>query len=258
MSGAVHLRIDGARAEIRLDNPAKLNALTVEMLDALEAHCATVEAEPRIRAVLLTAEGARAFCVGANIREWAALDPRSFSRDWIRRGHRVFDRLARLPVPLIGVLSGPAMGGGLELAATCDLRVAAPSASFALPESGVGIVPGWSGTQRLAGQIPPAILKEMALTGARLSAERAYQIGFLNAVSDDPLAEAQRLAARIAASAPQATETAKWMISAAIGEDTAASIEALAGAAMAPTADKAEGVAAFLEKRTPQYEDDPT
>ena len=142
-------------AEIRLDNPSKLNALTVEMLDALEAHCARIDANPDIRVVLLTSEGEKAFCVGANITEWASLDPRLFARDWVRRGHRVFDRLARLPVPVIGVLEGHAFGGGLELAAACDLRVITPHATIALPETGIGIVPGWSGTQRLA--VDPAL-----------------------------------------------------------------------------------------------------
>lgn len=249
----VHLHIDGAIAEIRLDNPARLNALTVAMLDALERHAAHIEAAPDVRAVLLTASGDRAFCVGADIREWSMLDARTFSRDWVRRGHRVFDRLARLPVPVIGVIEGPAFGGGLELAATCDLRIAAPAATFALPETGVGIVPGWSGTQRLAGLIPAAVLKEMALTGARIPAERAYQIGFLNEISDQPRAAALEMASRIVAAGGQATETAKWLIGAALGEDTGASVEALAGAAMAPSAEKAEGVAAFLEKRKPDF-----
>lgn len=252
---AVHLHIDGPIAEIRLDNPSKLNALTVVMLDALDAHCATIEGDRTIRAALLTSEGDRAFCVGANISEWADLDPRAFARDWVLRGHRVLDRLARLPVPLIGVIGGHALGGGLELAATCDLRVAHPRATFALPETSIGIVPGWSGTQRVAGQFPAAVLKEMALTGARLTAERAYQIGFLNAVTDAPRDAADEMVGRIVASGPQATETAKWQVSAALGEDGAASIEALAGAAMAPTAEKAEGVAAFFEKRKPRFED---
>ncbi len=254
----VHLLLEGPVAEIRLDNPSKLNALTVSMIDALEAHCAAIEADRSVRAVLLTSEGDRAFCVGANIREWAELDPRAFARDWVMRGHRVFDRLARLPVPLIGVIGGHALGGGLELVATCDMRIAAPAATFALPETGIGIVPGWSGTQRLAGQIPPAILKEMALTGARLSAERAYQVGFLNAVAEDPRTMALEMAGRIVTSGPQATETAKWLVAAAVGEDAPANIEALAGAAMAPTAEKAEGVAAFFEKRKPHFEDQPS
>jgi enoyl-CoA hydratase/carnithine racemase len=250
---AVHLEINGPLAEIRLDNPSKLNALTVNMLDALEAHCATVDEHPDIRVVLLTSEGKKAFCVGANITEWASLSPRAFARDWVRRGHRVFDRLARLPVPVIGVLDGHAFGGGLELAADCDLRVMTPQSTIALPETGIGIVPGWSGTQRLVRQIPAAVLKEMALTSARISAKRAHQIGFVNAVAEDARAGAMDMANRIMASAPQATETAKWLISAALDEDAAASIEALAGAALAGTAEKTEGVTAFAEKRKPNF-----
>ncbi len=250
---AVHLDIRGPVAEMQLDNPSKLNALTMGMIDALEAHCAEIEATKDVRAVLLTATGARAFCVGADIGAWAALTPRAFARDWVRKGHRVFDRMARLPVPLIGVLSGHAFGGGLELAATCDLRVAAPHSTIALPETAVGIVPGWSGTQRLARQIPPAVLKEMALTNARLSAARAYQIGFVNEVADDPETAAIAIAERIAETAPQATETAKWMISAALEEDKNAAIETIAGAAMSATAEKTEGVSAFREKRAADY-----
>lgn len=249
----VHLDITGPVAEMRLDNPSKLNALTMDMIRQIEAHCTTIEDQMSVRVVLLTSTGDRAFCVGADIREWAALDPRAFARNWVKRGHRAFDRIARLSVPVIGVLSGHAFGGGLELAATCDLRIAAPRATLALPETGVGIVPGWSGTQRLARQLPPAILKEMALSGARLSAERAHQVGFLNAVAEDPHAAALEMAGRIAATGPQAAETAKWLVSAALEEDAAASIEALAGAAMAPTAEKAEGVAAFAEKRQPDF-----
>lgn len=250
---AVHLDIQGAVAEIRIDNPAKLNALTMSMIEAIGSHCDAIEAAIDVRVVLLTAEGDRAFCVGADIREWSALDARSFARDWVRKGHRVFDRVARMPVPVIGVLSGHAFGGGLELVASCDLRVASTGATIALPETGVGIVPGWSGTQRLAGLLPAAVLKEMALTGARLSAERAWQVGFLNSVSDDPRAAAQEIASRIIAAAPQATETAKWMIASALGEDAGSAVEAIAGAAMASSPEKTEGVAAFLDKRTPAF-----
>jgi len=249
----VHLDISGSVAELRLDNPSKLNALTMGMIEEMETHCKSIEDARQVRAVLLTSTGDRAFCVGADIKEWAHLDPRTFARDWVRKGHRVFDRIARLPVPVIGVLSGHAFGGGLELAAACDLRVASRRATFALPETTVGIVPGWSGTQRLAGQMPQAIVKEMALTGARISAQRACEIGFLNAVSEDPRAAAEEIAERICGNAPQATETAKWLIAAALSEDAAASIEALAGAAMAPTTEKAEGVAAFAEKRKADF-----
>ena len=112
----VHLDIDGALARIRLDNPSKLNALTVEMLAQLEAGCATLEQRPDIRTVLITAEGERAFCAGADIKAWGALSATEFARNWVREGHRVFDRLARLSIPTIAVIQAPAMGGGLELA----------------------------------------------------------------------------------------------------------------------------------------------
>ena len=243
----------GYLAEIHLINPGKLNVLTRQMIESLDIHCATIESDQDIRTVLLTAEGDRAFCVGADIQDWANLDARTFARNWVKLGHRVFDRIARLPVPVIAVISGHALGGGLELATSCDLRVATPRATFGLPETGVGIVPGWSGTQRLARQIPHAVLKEMVFTGTRISAERAYQIGFLNAIANDPKGLSIELAKNIAATAPQATETTKMMLASAMGEDVGASIEAIASTAMAPTAEKTEGVKAFFEKRKPQF-----
>ena len=137
-------------AVITLDNPSKLNALTPDMLVELCALCDRIELDQNILCVLLTAAGDRFFCAGADINAWAGYSPLEFSRYWVRSGHRVFDRLARLSKPTIAVLSGNAFGGGLELAAACDIRVMAPNAQIALPETAVGIVPGWSGTQRLA------------------------------------------------------------------------------------------------------------
>ena len=145
---ALHLTVDGAVAELRLDNPAKLNALTVPMLEALDAHCATLERSPEVRAVIVTGTGEKAFCTGADIAAWGPMAPFDFARHWVREGHRIFDRLARLGKPTIAALNGHAFGGGLELAACCDIRVIAPRATLALPEAGIGIVPGWSGTQR--------------------------------------------------------------------------------------------------------------
>ena len=123
------------------------------MIAALDGQCATLEAAPEVRAVLLTADGTRAFCVGADIAAWSALEPLDMWRSWTRLGHQAFDRLARLRQPLIAVVAGHALGGGTELAACADLRVAEPSAVFALPETGIGTVPGWSGTQRLTRRI---------------------------------------------------------------------------------------------------------
>ncbi len=250
---AVHLTITGRLAELRLDNPAKLNAFTVQMLDQLAAHLDRIDRDSAIGAVMLTATGERAFCTGADINAWGDLTPAEFARHWVRDGHRIFDRLARLGKPTVAVLDGHAFGGGLELAAACDLRVMAPGATLALPEAGVGVVPGWSGTQRLLRLLPEPMVKEMALFGQRISASRALACGFAAAVGDDPFALALTILDRALTLSPRATEISKSMIHAAQGEDRAAMVEALGSAAIGATADRAEGVASFREKRKPEF-----
>jgi enoyl-CoA hydratase/carnithine racemase len=249
----LHLRLDGPVAELRLDNPGKLNALTVPMLEALDAHCAALERSPDVRAVVLTAEESRAFCAGADIVAWSELSPADFARHWVREGHRIFDRLARLSKPTMAAISGHAFGGGLELAAACDVRVMAPGATLALPEPGVGIVPGWSGTQRLTRLLPEPVIKEMALFGRRIGAERALALGFVAEVAEDARAAARAIAAQAAGLSPRAVEVAKYLLHAAAGEDRAAVVEALGGGMIAASADKAEGVAAFRAKRKPEF-----
>ncbi|MEZ5843687.1 MAG: enoyl-CoA hydratase/isomerase family protein [Hyphomicrobiaceae bacterium] len=255
-TSAVRLELRGKIAELRLDNPTKLNAFTADMLADLARHLDAVDRMREVACVLLTAEGERAFCAGADIIAWGALTPAEFSRRWVRDGHRIFDRLARLTKPTIAVMKGHAFGGGLELAATCDIRVMAPKATIALPEAGVGIVPGWSGTQRLTRLLSEPVVKEMALFGRRIGAERALALGFAAEVADDPLAAAESIAARAVELSPRAVEIAKSMIHAARGEDTAAMIDALGSAAVSATADRDEGVAAFREKRKPSFSGD--
>ncbi|WP_299076991.1 enoyl-CoA hydratase/isomerase family protein [uncultured Ruegeria sp.] len=252
MSG-IGFHIDGSTAVLTLDNAAKLNALTTQMLDALEARVQQVERDSSLRSLIVTGAGHKAFCCGADIGAWGDLSPAEFSRHWVRDGHRIFDRLARLGKPTIAAINGHAFGGGLELASCCDLRLVAPRATLALPEARVGIVPGWSGTQRLTRLIPEGAVKEMALFGRRIGAERAVELGFAAEVADDPLARALEMVADIQGLSPRAVEISKNMIHAAVGEDMQAVVEALGSAAAAASADRDEGVAAFKEKRNPQF-----
>lgn len=236
-------------AELRLSNPEKLNALTVDMLAQLVEHCDLIERRSEIRAVILTAEGDRAFCAGADISAWADLPPPDFMRHWVRDGHRIFDRLARLSKPTIAAITGHAFGGGLELAAACDIRIMHPNAVFALSEAGIGVVPGWSGTQRLSRLLPEAVLKDMALFGRKLTAERAYALGFVSEIAADPRAVAERVAAGLLDASPRSTELTKYMIHAAVGEDRAALIEALSSGAISPHGDRMDGVASLFDRR---------
>ncbi|MEP2703902.1 MAG: enoyl-CoA hydratase/isomerase family protein [Roseibium sp.] len=250
---ALHLIRHGATAELRLDNPAKLNAFTSEMLNAIEPYCTELEQDPSIKAVVITAEDSRAFCAGADINEWSELEPFDFARHWVRDGHRVFDRLARLHKPTITAINGHVFGGGLEFTATADIRVMSPASSLALPEAAVGIVPGWSGTQRLIRLLGEPMVKEMALFGRRISAERAYAAGFAAELSEDPRTTAFEIAESLAAKSSRSIEIAKYMIHAAVDEDRGAMIEALGAGMMGPTEDRQEGVAAFREKRKPNF-----
>lgn len=249
----IRLHIAGPVAELRLDNPARLNCFTVEMLGQLASHLEVIEARPDVRAVVVIGEGDRAFCSGADIAAWGGLAPADFARNWVRGGHRIFDRLARLSKPTIAALNGHAFGGGLELAAACDIRLITPKATIALPEAGIGVVPGWSGSQRLARLIPEGMLKEMALFGRRIGADRLIQCGFVAEIAEDVRAAAQEIAEKAATLSPRATEITKAMIHAGQGEDTAALIEALGSAAIAASADRQEGVAAFQAKRKPEF-----
>ncbi len=236
-----------------LNNPRRLNVLDTEMLEKLAVCFEEAERSRQILALVLCGAGDKAFCAGADIKCWASMSPFEFTRDWVRLGHRTFDRLARLSKPTVAAVNGVALGGGLELAAACDLRVVAPHAELGLPEARIGIVPGWSGTQRLARLLPEPVIKEMALFGRRLSAQKALELGFAAEIAEDPVAAAVSIAAELDNLSSRSAETAKAMIHAGAGEDAAASIDALAGAAMAATPDNKEGVAAFRDKRPARF-----
>lgn len=249
----VNFHVGAGIAEIQLGNPGKLNALTVEMLDALARCLNEIDRRDDIYCVILSAVEGRAFCAGADIHAWADMPPHLFARRWVRDGHRIFDSLAGLSRPTIAALGAPALGGGLELAAACDIRVMHPSATVSFPETGIGIVPGWSGTQRLSRLLPEPVLKEMILFGRPLSADRAVAIGFAAEIADDVRMRAKEIAADIVGRSARATEVAKYMIHAAVGENREAMIEVLGSGMAAASADKAEGVSAFRDKRPAEF-----
>ena len=245
----VRLTLEAPLATITLNRPDKLNALTPGMLARLEEIAAQLEQERTVRVVLLNGEG-RAFCVGADIHAWAALEPLQMWRQWIRDGHRVFDRIARLPQPVIAAVHGFAFGGGLELALAADLRILAEETMLALPEVTLATVPGWGGTQRLPAAIGSGRAKRMIFTGERIDASTAERWGLVEEVvpADQLEAQARELAGAIARNAPAAVQLAKQII-----DGGPAVLEGLAGALAATTQDAPEGLAAFRERRAPEF-----
>jgi enoyl-CoA hydratase/carnithine racemase len=251
----VHLAFEGPVAILTLKRADKLNALDRGMIAALLSAVETIEEARDVRVAILAGEG-KAFCAGGDIAAWSGLPPLDMWRDWTRAGHRAFEALARLRVPLVAALTGHAFGGGLELAATADIRIAEAGIRLGLPETGLGMAPGWSGTQRLVRRFGAQIVRRMALGGQTFEAQEAMRLGLVDKVvaAGQGLNRATAIAREIAARGPVAVQIVKSMINAAEGEDSDAPIEALAGALTASTRDLGEGVAAFRGKRPPLFE----
>lgn len=247
---------DGHTATILIDRASKLNALTLGLLEDLAAAAREVAASSA-RLVIVRTAGEKVFCVGADINHFADLGAAGMWRDWIATGHRAFDALAGLRQPSIAVVDGLAFGGGLELALACDFRVIAAEARVALPETGLGTVPGWGGTERATELVGRARAKELVLTRRQLSGEEAVAWGLATAVAPkDGLEEAvSRLSSDLLAGAPLAVQLGKQLIDAAADGAPSRVLEALAGGLAAATDDLAEGVAAFREKRPAHFTD---
>jgi enoyl-CoA hydratase/carnithine racemase len=251
----VRIAREGQVAIVTLDRVSKLNSLTPAMLDELEQRARELDADSDVRVVILTGGGVKAFCVGADINEWAALQPLDMWRRWVKRGHQVFDQWARLRQPVIAAVNGHAFGGGLELAIASDIRIATNVAQFALPEASISTCPGWSGSQRLVQLIGASRAKYLALSGERLSAEQALAAALVHEVvtSKGLMERALALATAMSAKAPVALQLTKQLVNAAAGEASAVTLEAMAGALAASTQDAAEGIASFREKRPAVY-----
>lgn len=254
-SSTVLYFLEDSIATITLNRPEKLNAIEPQMLEQLEQICQELERDANVRVVLLTGTGTRAFSAGADITAWSSLQPLDMWRQWIRNGHRVFERIARLSQPVIAVLNGIAFGGGLELALAADLRVAAAHVQFALPETGIGTVPAWGAAQRLPALIGTARAKEMMFTGRRIDAATAERFGLVNAVEPGAtvMEYALSLAQEIASRAPLSVQMTKQLVDGAQGNAQSVTLDALAGALSSSTQDGHEGVAAFRERRQPRF-----
>ncbi|MCB2175156.1 MAG: enoyl-CoA hydratase/isomerase family protein [Actinomycetales bacterium] len=237
-------------ATITITREEALNALDAAVLAELDAALDRVVAD-RARALVVTGAG-RAFVAGADVARMATFsvaEARAFSE----QGNRVFRKLELLGAPSIAAVNGYALGGGCELALACDLRVASERAVFAQPEVGLGVTAGFGGTQRLARLVGPAVAKEMLLSGRRVKADRALEIGLVNSVHppEELLDAARALADEIAQQAPLAVRATKAALArgAHVDLDAALAIEVEEFAACFETADQREAMGAFVEKR---------
>ena len=251
----VSIDIKGSFAHVQLNRPEKLNAIDRDMLDELAEIVEQLDQSAQVRVVMIRGRGERAFCVGADINEWSSLAPIDMWRRWIRDGHRLFNRIAGLRQPVIAVLNGFTLGGGLELALAADIRLAADNIELGFPEVSIATVPGWGGTQRLPALIGTGRAKQMIFSGERISAKTAEHWGLVNEVlpRDHLENRADELAQQIAENAPLAVQFAKQAIDAARQGSASVTLEAFAGALAAHTHDAKEGLASFREKRPPDY-----
>lgn len=246
----------GAVRRITLNRPDKLNALNRATLTELHTAFEAAGADEAIRAVVLTGAGPKAFVAGADIAEMNGLSPVQ-ARDFSRHGQRLMTRIEQLGKPVLAMINGFALGGGLELAMACHLRIAADSAKLGQPEVNLGLIPGFGGTQRLLRLVGRGAALELCLLGTPIDAARAAQIGLVTRVvpADQLEAEADKWAEQLAAAAPQAL---RGVLDAVLlgGEapaETGLDYETQAFALAFSTEDMKEGTGAFLARRKPQF-----
>ncbi|MBD0864893.1 MAG: enoyl-CoA hydratase/isomerase family protein [Rhodobacteraceae bacterium] len=191
---------------LTIDRPEKLNALNAEMVETLAARCREIERSEA--AVVILSGAGKAFCAGGDIEAWSGESPEAFGRHWVRDGHAAFDALARLRQPVIAVLDGHALGGGLELAACADYRIAEEHIRIGQPETALGIIPGWSGTQRAVRRFGAQTVRRMAVMGEVFSAGEAHALGIVDSVVARGLAPqaAHEVARTVMARGTRATE----------------------------------------------------
>ncbi|MDB6143626.1 MAG: putative enoyl-CoA hydratase [Pseudomonas sp.] len=264
---SVTMEIHGAVAVLTLDRPQALNALDVLALQQLREHLVELRDRDDLRVGVIIGAGERAFCVGADLKSTrsstASYAQALFLSNTPAADAGLYIRLMDLSdlglrKPLIAAVNGHCLGGGLELALQCDLRIGSANASFGLPEAAVGSIPAVSGLHRLMRAIPSAYAMQMVLTGQRIDAGKALSIGLISECLDDQsslLARALELAERIAAQAPLAVQTLQTLArsTAHLSDVDAQRLTELYWGVLRDTEDRLEGRQAFAEKRTPHY-----
>ncbi|HET7518575.1 MAG TPA: enoyl-CoA hydratase-related protein [Actinomycetes bacterium] len=255
----VRVEVAGRVATVTLNRPEALNAISTELAVALAEAVEPLATDPGVRAVVLTGAGERAFCVGADLKQRAGLDDHGWfvQREAFRRG---FAAVRRCPLPTVAAVSGFALGGGTELAISCDLVVAADDATFGLPEVRLGLVPAGGGTQLLVRRAGRAAARDLVLTGRQVGAEEARRLGLADRVvpKGEVLTAATALAGELAGNAPTAVRMAKWALE--VGGDlpleAAMEVEDQAWRRAVLSDDRREGIAAWVEKREPDWPGD--
>jgi len=256
-SSPVSIADHGTIRVITVNRPDKLNALNAATLDALHTAFDAAADDPSVRVVVLTGAGPKAFVAGADIAEMSSLTPVQ-GRDFSLRGTRMMRRVERMPKPVIAMVNGFALGGGLELAMCCHLRIASDAAKVGQPEINLGLIPGFGGTQRLLRLAGRAATFELCLTGAPIDATRALQLGIVNRVvqAAELEAETMKLAEQLANAAPLALRGMIDCINIGgeCGLEEGLEYESAQFGLVFSTQDMREGTAAFLERRKPVFQ----
>ncbi len=248
--------LDDGVATLTLNRPEARNAISVQLLKDLESALEEIVATPEARTVVIIGAGDKAFCAGADLKERAGMSPEAVA-DFLSSINRIYTAIQYLKLPVIAAVNGAAFGGGLEMAMAADIRLAAETAVMGLTETRLAIIPGAGGTQRLPRLVGMAKAKELILTGRRVGAQDALEIGLVNAVHPlEKLLEAgHQLAREISEGGPIAVQQAKVAINEGMETDlqSGLTIESEAYATCIPTEDRLEGLQAFREKRKPVY-----
>ncbi len=252
----IAVSVDDDVATVTLNRPSRYNALGARIVSELSEALEDIEGSERIRVMILTGAGEKAFCSGVDLKERAGM---SADERWAhnRQLNAFAERLARLQMPTIAALNGLAFGGGLEITLACDFRISVEDARFALPEVGIGIVPGAGGTQRLPRLIGPTRAKELIFTGERINADTALEMGLVSksVPRSSLMDEARGLAGRISANSPLALAYAKAAVdlSSETTLEQGLRYETAAIRATLGSEDYEVGLAAFAEKSTPEF-----